>query len=370
MCVNIQCLKMPSLKLTVENQISNTLQRKGYRLGRNMAEGSYCKVKLFVRCPHTPFPLYNDNSLTSEALSQYSMIFQLLALNPSPLLTNIGNARVLSALTGERTRFVEAICVFDILQLAYKTYDSGYTKKVACKVVNRGTASQEFVSKFLPRELSIIRSIRHPHIVNLLDIVDMHGTVYIFMDLCEKGDLLEFIRDRGPLPESRARHYARPAPLQLFGEQIRWANSAKYLGLLLDIKLTWQLHCTERLNKARQRLRILGPLLNKRSGLSTRNGLTLILAKCNNSSVLGSETTWCDQLVGQSESGYPTRLCHMFERAIKLSYVTKEQYYFNPLPTITLPPPTTHVAGTSFCSTVTHVPETSSCSTTTHVAGT
>nr|CAD7440564.1 unnamed protein product [Timema bartmani] len=93
--------------------------------------------------------------------------------------------------------------------LAYKTYDSGCTKKVACKVVNRGTASQEFVSKFLPRELSIVRSIRHPHIVNLLDIVDMHGTVYIFMDLCEKGDLLEFIRDRGPLPESRARHYAR-----------------------------------------------------------------------------------------------------------------------------------------------------------------
>nr|CAD7199313.1 unnamed protein product [Timema douglasi] len=234
MCVNIQCLKMPSLKLTVENQISNTLQRKGYRLGRNMAEGSYCKVKL-----------------------------------------------------------------------AYKTYDSGYTKKVACKVVNRGTASQEFVSKFLPRELSIIRSIRHPHIVNLLDIVDMHGTVYIFMDLCEKGDLLEFIRDRGPLPESRARHYARhqvgtvcgrhgsssgvvvrvaggavtpdaPGAVgELFGEQIRWTNSAKYLGLMLDIKLTWRIHCTERLNKVRQRLRILGPLLNKRSGLSTRNGLTL-----------------------------------------------------------------------------------------------
>nr|CAD7199312.1 unnamed protein product [Timema douglasi] len=44
----------------------------------------------------------------------------------------------------------------------------------------------------------------------------------------------------------------------------------------------------------------------------------------------------------QSESGYPTRLCHMFERAIKLSYVTKEQYCFNPLPTITLLPTTTH----------------------------
>nr|CAD7395469.1 unnamed protein product [Timema poppensis] len=58
---------------------------------------------LFVRCPHTPFPLYNDNTLTSEALSQYSMIFPLLARTPSPLQTNIGSARFLSALTGERT---------------------------------------------------------------------------------------------------------------------------------------------------------------------------------------------------------------------------------------------------------------------------
>ncbi|CAG2057602.1 unnamed protein product [Timema podura] len=67
----------------------------------------------------------------------------------------------------------------------------------------------------------------------------------------------------------------RPAPLQLFGEQIRWADSAKYLGLTLDTKLTWRLHCTERLTKAKQRLGILGPLLNRRSALSTRNGLTL-----------------------------------------------------------------------------------------------
>nr|CAD7569198.1 unnamed protein product [Timema californicum] len=62
-----------------------------------------CDYQLFVRCPHTPFPLYNDNTLTSEALSQYSMIFPLLARTPSPLPTNIGSARVLSALTGERT---------------------------------------------------------------------------------------------------------------------------------------------------------------------------------------------------------------------------------------------------------------------------
>nr|CAD7592658.1 unnamed protein product [Timema genevievae] len=102
----------------------------------------------------------------------------------------------------------------------------------------------------------------------------------------------------------------RPAPLQLFGEQIRWADSAKYLGLTLDTKLTWRLHCTERLTKAKQRLGILGPLLNRRSALSTRNGLTLYkqllrpildyanFAICDNPSVNYLKTTRCDQLVG------------------------------------------------------------------------
>nr|CAD7595407.1 unnamed protein product [Timema genevievae] len=45
--------------------------------------------------------------------------------------------------------------------------------------------------------------------------------------------------------------FYRPAPLQMFEEQIRWANNVKYLGLILDTKLTW------------------------RSTLSTRNGQTL-----------------------------------------------------------------------------------------------
>nr|CAD7570357.1 unnamed protein product [Timema californicum] len=45
--------------------------------------------------------------------------------------------------------------------------------------------------------------------------------------------------------------------------------------LTLDTKLTWRRHCNERLKKAKQRLGILGPLLNSRSALSARNGLTL-----------------------------------------------------------------------------------------------
>nr|CAD7266351.1 unnamed protein product [Timema shepardi] len=84
------------------NCILSLSQEGSNELYDNSANNMHCG-KLFVRCPHTPFPLYNDNTLPSEAVSQYSMIFPLLALTPSPLLTNIGSARVLSALTGERT---------------------------------------------------------------------------------------------------------------------------------------------------------------------------------------------------------------------------------------------------------------------------
>nr|CAD7430425.1 unnamed protein product [Timema monikensis] len=75
------------------------------------------------------------------------------------------------------------------------------------------------------------------------------------------------------------------------------------------------------------------------------------------------------ELVGscKQEIGYPTWLCHLFERAIKLSYVMKEQYCFNPnplLPTFTLPPTASYVAGASTllpyletsCSTATQLP--------------
>nr|CAD7410266.1 unnamed protein product [Timema cristinae] len=134
------------------------------------------------------------------------------------------------------------------------------------------------------------------------------------------------------------RQFYKPAPLQLFGEQSRWANSIKYLGLTLETKLIWRQHCNERLNKASQRLGILGTLLNRRSTPFTRNvltlykqllrpildyacpawghlvdtyqedagvservleghcGRTLKFAKCDNPS-LESKTTRCDQLV-------------------------------------------------------------------------
>jgi len=119
-------------------QDAGDLQRKGYKLGKTVGEGSYCKVKI-----------------------------------------------------------------------AFRATELGFTQKCACKVVNKKRASSDFVLKFLPREISIIRTIRHPHIVSIFDIMEMNESVYIFMDYCEKGDLLNLIRTRGSLPDHRAKNFFR-----------------------------------------------------------------------------------------------------------------------------------------------------------------
>jgi hypothetical protein len=62
-----------------------------------------------------------------------------------------------------------------------------------------------------------------------------------------------------------------PRPVQLFGEPIQWVDTARYL----DARLTWSAHVNQVGRKAAQRLGVLGLLLNRRSGLSIKNGVLL-----------------------------------------------------------------------------------------------
>ena len=66
-----------------------------------------------------------------------------------------------------------------------------------------------------------------------------------------------------------------PRAVQLFGEPIQWVYDARYLGVTLDKRLNWSKHNDQVSKKAPQRLETLGSLLNRRSGLSIRNGVLL-----------------------------------------------------------------------------------------------
>lgn len=81
--------------------------------------------------------------------------------------------------------------------------------KVACKIINRKNAGTTFNKKFLPRELRILAEIKHPNIVTIHDILDVNNIVYIFMDFCRNGDLLDHIKNNGPLNEGSSKNYFR-----------------------------------------------------------------------------------------------------------------------------------------------------------------
>lgn len=89
---------------------------------------------------------------------------------------------------------------------------------IACKIIDGRYTSEEFLNKFLPRELSIVQNLTHPNIVSVYSILEMGPFICFFMDFCPFGDLLDRIRYRGPLSERRSR---------LFFGQI--ANAVDYL---------------------------------------------------------------------------------------------------------------------------------------------
>ena len=80
-----------------------------------------------------------------------------------------------------------------------------YKGTVAIKVVDRRRAPPDFVNKFLPRELSILRGVRHPHIVHVFEFIEVcNGKLYIVMEAAAT-DLLQAVQRNGRIPGSQAR---------------------------------------------------------------------------------------------------------------------------------------------------------------------
>ena len=66
-----------------------------------------------------------------------------------------------------------------------------------------------------------------------------------------------------------------PRPVLLLGEPIVQVDTARYLGVTLGKRLTWSSHIAQVRKKTSQKLGVLRSLLNRRSGLSIRNGVLL-----------------------------------------------------------------------------------------------
>lgn len=79
----------------------------------------------------------------------------------------------------------------------------------AVKLIDRTKAAKDYVSKFLPRELSIVMQLNHRHIMAVHEIIQTRDLVCVVMELAERGDLLEHIKRNGAVPDFDAKRMFR-----------------------------------------------------------------------------------------------------------------------------------------------------------------
>ncbi|KAJ1680250.1 hypothetical protein EV182_000385 [Spiromyces aspiralis] len=78
--------------------------------------------------------------------------------------------------------------------------------KYACKLINRKKQLfQTGLSSVFEREISILKQLKHPQIINLHELYSDADYIYIFMEYIQGGDLMAALAQRGPLSEAEAR---------------------------------------------------------------------------------------------------------------------------------------------------------------------
>lgn len=92
-----------------------------------------------------------------------------------------------------------------VLEARFEDRRSGKRIDLACKCVAKERAPKDFLDKFFPREIDILRKIHHVNIISIHSILQSGSTVFIFMRWAERGDLLDYVKENGAIGESHAR---------------------------------------------------------------------------------------------------------------------------------------------------------------------
>ncbi|CAH0550966.1 unnamed protein product [Brassicogethes aeneus] len=80
---------------------------------------------------------------------------------------------------------------------------------VAIKIVSKFSAPADYLKKFLPREIEVVKGLRHPNLIRFLQAIETTHRVYIVMEYAKNGSLLDIIRKDQYIDEIRARKWFR-----------------------------------------------------------------------------------------------------------------------------------------------------------------
>ncbi|XP_029895460.1 testis-specific serine/threonine-protein kinase 3 [Aquila chrysaetos chrysaetos] len=87
-----------------------------------------------------------------------------------------------------------------------EAFSQKHQKKVAIKIIDKNEGPEEFIHRFLPRELQIITRLNHKNIIRVHEMLESaEGKICLVMELAEDGDIFDYVLREGPLPEPRAR---------------------------------------------------------------------------------------------------------------------------------------------------------------------
>lgn len=78
---------------------------------------------------------------------------------------------------------------------------------MAVKIVSKFTAPADYLKKFLPREIEVVKGLKHPNLIRFLQAIETTHRVYIIMEYAENGSLLDIIRHDAYIDETRSRKW-------------------------------------------------------------------------------------------------------------------------------------------------------------------
>lgn len=92
------------------------------------------------------------------------------------------------------------------LKMAHSEMHGG---NVAIKIVSKYTAPEDYLKKFLPREIDVVKGLKHANLIRFLQAIETTHRVYIVMEYAENGSLLDVIRKDSYIDEVRGRKWFR-----------------------------------------------------------------------------------------------------------------------------------------------------------------
>ncbi|XP_037655853.1 serine/threonine-protein kinase MARK2-like [Choloepus didactylus] len=78
------------------------------------------------------------------------------------------------------------------------------SREVAVKITRKSKADSTSL-RLLSREVSILKTLRHPNVIQLFEVIEHDESLYLCMEYAKGGDLFDYLEDQGPLGEREAR---------------------------------------------------------------------------------------------------------------------------------------------------------------------